>query len=335
VIPYLTSDGIEVTCATRAREAQRVGLDRCLDFTTQPVPVDGQAFCGCENTSPANLCQLCPPDSPFNEALTVPEAGGMTCGELKQYLQYVTDENSCNAIAALATPCCEQLDPCPVCGNDDQNFARDKIYEPYSLSCENIGLANRFGHSLSCNDVQNRFDYFCRCPYSTPKCTLCGNGEPPVDLNRVIPFLDTTCGAINDFASLRFESECREMDYLSVDVKSFCGCTNYRPRNLCALCPPGYTVIDEERTSRAADNATCGELASFAPFIVQADLCASVQSSATACCRPEERETAMPVAGTAKTSTNRTWSYFEAGHPRPTVSRRTNAWHLNPYNLTL
>lgn len=299
VLRYLTEPGEDpVTCTGQAAKAFRATEEQCDDITVAPVAVNGQAYCGCQGTFPSNLCTLCPGDGVVvYPDLVLPGTQGMTCSEMEDYLPYITDKNSCDAIAASSQACCTRVDPCPVCeGGSLVNYEKDKDYDPFGLTCEFVGNAEDFGLSMTCDDVQTRFPYFCRCPNVNPRCTLCQLGELPPDMDKKIPLLGTTCEETNDYASIRLTSECAaEMAGLSFDASAYCGCTGFEPPKQCNFCPEGQSVGNPDMMPAAGDGATCAELEDFANFVRSANLCSSVQASAEECCRDPTVPTVSPT----------------------------------------
>ena len=297
VLPYLsTPSEPPVTCGQVATMAFSSPPGQCADYTVAPVPVNGQGYCGCQGTFPSNLCTMCPDGAAIvNPDFVVPNTQGMTCSEVEEYLQYITDEDSCNAIAASAQVCCKEIVPCPVCSG---NFNEDKLYEPYSLTCSYIGNAQDFGHPMTCEDVQLRFPYFCECPGALPTCTLCQLGELPPETDKEIPLLGTTCKSVNDYASLRTVEDCaEEIAFLSFDASAYCGCTGFEPPALCEFCPESQLVTNPDLAPEGASGATCGDLEDFADFVTTANLCSAVQAYAVVCCRDPGAPTVAPSVG--------------------------------------
>ena len=312
VIPFLSTLDQEVTCADHAAQVERVPFDRCESFLEPPVPVDTSALCGCPMSSPPNLCTLCPQEGQRvrDPSLIIPQAGGRTCAELEEYLSFVTERDSCLSIASVAQACCQDYDPCPVCADGTNGLGSSKTYEPYKLSCDQVGVATRFGYPLTCERAQERFPFFCRCPGAKAECTICPLGMLPPDPARYMPLLDMTCGELNDFLSLRSAEECSDVIMnFSVDVGDFCGCIPTEAslaRGRCALCPEGQEVLSlTEMPHQVSVTATggltatsshhCHELADLAPFVVKAELCQAVQQSTPVCCRPIGQQTPAPT----------------------------------------
>ena len=310
VIPFLSTPDKEVTCADHAAQVERVPFDRCESFLEPPVPVDTSALCGCPMSSPSNLCTLCPQGRVRDPTLVIPQAGGQTCAELEQYISYISERNSCLAIASVAEACCQDYDPCFVCADGTNGLGSSKTYEPYSLTCEQVGVATRFGYPLTCERAQERFPFFCRCQGAKAECTICPLGMLPPEPARYMPLLDMTCGELNDFLSLRSAEECSDVIMnFSVDVGDFCGCIPTEAslaRGRCALCPEGQEVLSlTEMPHQVSVTATggltassshhCHELADLAPFVVKAELCQAVQQSTPACCRPIGQQTPAPT----------------------------------------
>lgn len=295
IIPYLTTSENPVTCASNAAKAFSAPPATCEDYTIAPVPVNGQAYCGCQGTAPLDLCTLCPEGTTLvNPELDIPRTG-LNCREMQEYLRYVTEEESCNAIASMGRPCCQPLEPCPVCPQGPNvEFERELSYPPYQMTCETIGLAEQFGYKMGCSDVQQRFPYYCGCPGSQPACTLCPLGQIP-PLERDIPLLQTTCSEVNAYASLRLASECaEEMASLRFDASAYCGCTGFLPPDDCPFCRAGQIVRDLALVPPGADQP-CEILADFARYVTRADLCTAVQEFAPACCDSPTGPTTAPA----------------------------------------
>jgi len=294
-LPYLsTPDEPLVTCSGVASSAFGATEDQCDLITVAPVAVNGQGYCGCQGTFPSSLCTLCPGGAEVvNPEVILPSTQGMTCSELEEYIRYVTDEESCLAIADQSQICCNAVEPCPVCSG---SFEADKLYEPYSLSCSQIGNAQDFGRPMTCDDVQTRFPFFCGCGGAMPACTLCQLGELPPDTNKAIPLLSTTCKEVNDYASIRLMEECSdEIASLSFDASSYCGCTGFDPPMQCRFCPDGQEVTNPSAIPVQSAGATCGYLEDFADYVRTANLCSAVQAFAIECCRDPTAPTSAPT----------------------------------------
>ncbi|CAB9513160.1 expressed unknown protein [Seminavis robusta] len=297
VIPYLSKPSETTTCAQQAQRAFSATAEQCQDIIVPPVAVNVQGFCGCQGTFPSSLCSLCPLGMDIaNPDLVLPDTGGLTCQEMDEYLSYITDEASCQAIADSSQVCCQPIEECPVC--EGVLFNEDKLYEPYGLTCANIGLASDFGHPMSCEDVQTRFPYFCECADAIPACTLCQLGEVPPETDKPIPLLGTTCKEVNDYASIRLTSECaQEMASQSFDSSAYCGCTGFEPPNQCTFCPEGQIVRQINKAPELAGGATCGDLLDFASYVTTYNLCSSVQAFAFECCVDPDSPTEAPSPG--------------------------------------
>ena len=315
IIPFLSTKDNVVTCADHAAQAARIPSDRCDTYHKAPVPVNVPALCGCPMASPANACSLCPNGKQvLDRSLVIPQAGGQTCEALEQYVQFITDRQSCLDIASVAEACCREYDPCPICSDGTNGLGRFKTYEPYSLSCDRVGLASHFGFPLTCATAQERFPFFCRCPGARPDCTICPLGMLPPDPSRFMPLLNMTCGQVNDFLSLRSAAECDDAILsFSVDVAAFCGCIPTEislGRGRCALCPEGQEVLSQSQMpnqvsitgSISTDSIHCHELADLAPYVVKSDLCRAVQQSTPECCRPSIPDTPASMMAPATRS---------------------------------
>lgn len=301
VLPYLNTATSQTTCGVQASLAfSATTVDQCDMYTVPPVNANAQGYCGCQGTFPSDLCTLCPAGMAVtNPALVVPETGGMTCLQMEEYLRYVTDENDCQTISTSAQVCCEALEACPVCPDGPNvEYSPDKLYPPYDMTCENIGLAGQYGFPMTCDDVKMRFPYYCDCPGAVPACTLCQLGELPPETDKPVPLLGTTCEEVNDYASIRLASECAaEKANQPFAASAFCGCTGFEAPKVCSFCPEDEIVRDTAFVPAGAGGATCGEMADFADYVLTANLCSSVQSFASECCMNPGDATEEPSTG--------------------------------------
>ena len=328
VIPYLSVAGQDpVTCGENAAKAFSAPADRCNDYTVAPVAVNPQGYCGCPGTFPSNLCSLCPNGQVVNSDIVVPQTGGLTCSEMETYLSYITDEDACRTIAETSHVCCRQLDECPVCpGGSRVEYNKDRLYEPYGLTCENIGLSQQYGFPMTCEDVQTRFPFYCGCPDTNPSCTLCQLGELPPEMEKEIPLLSTTCEEVNDFLSLRLTRECAgEAASLSFAASAYCGCTGFTPPDQCSFCGDGQIIRDLSFVPEGAQGATCGELQDFSRYVRTVNLCIAVQNFAPACCSvPPGTPTMAPTTSSPIAPTD-TPSPATPTTPVPTNAPTTSA----------
>lgn len=336
VLPYLTVGQQTTTCGEIAAKAFGSPADKCNDVIVPPVAVNAQGYCGCPNTFPSRLCSLCP-SGIVNPDIVVPQTGGLTCSEMDTYLSYITDANSCQAIASKSQVCCENLEKCPVCtGGSSAQYNSTRTYRPYGLTCANIGDAAQYGFPLSCNDVKQRFQWYCDCPSATPSCTICQQGELPSEMRKKVPLLSTNCREINDYMSLRLTKECTAgVAGLSFDASSFCGCSGFSAPDQCKFCPDGITVRDPGLKPGLAQGASCGELEDFARYVKTAKLCAAVQNFAADCCTaPPNTPTVPPNTPTAspttRTPANSTSSPQPTGLVPPTTPAPTGFPTLGP-----
>lgn len=284
------------TCGRLAEEALNATVDECFDIVFPSVAVDIQSFCGCQDAITWDLCSLCPRNHSIqNPFLMVPSAGGLTCLELEEYLRYITNEEACNAIATEARlVCCNSPPQCNVCGNSAiTDYAHDKPYPPYGLTCSQLGFAETIGYNLSCEVIQERFGYYCECPNAAkPSCTTCALDGLPPDPSLSIPVLGegVTCGEISDYASLRDAKTCLAgIASFAVDVSAYCQCPGFQAPNSCSLdCPDGLALNRSALIGDAMGMAswiiTCGDMAEFVPFVNNAQLCQTIQSAAEPCC---------------------------------------------------
>lgn len=299
VIPYLSTPSNQVTCAQQASAAFSSTAEQCDTYTVAPVPVNGQGYCGCQGTFPSNFCSLCPAGTEVvNPDAVLPETGGMTCLEMEEYLRYITDQTSCQTIADSSQICCRPIESCPVCATDDVGYNKGKPYDPYGLTCEDVGLAEHYGFPMTCQDVQTRFPFYCECPNANPTCTLCQLGELPPETNKVIPLMDTTCQEINDYTTLRLTSECTaEKAKYPFDASAYCGCTGFEAPKACTFCPAGERVRDTSLVPEGADGASCGELMEFADYVRTSDLCSAIHAFSSVCCMDPTEPTTTPSVG--------------------------------------
>lgn len=304
-LPYLTpapsprSNSIPVgqpapgqisTCGVLADQAETLNnAEQCYNYIFPEIPLDLQSYCGCASSETWDLCGLCLDRQPLaNPDLNVPGTGGLTCIELQEYLRYVTDEESCSAIADAARhACCTPLPDCPVCVNKAFGYAEEKLYPPIGLQCNELSLA--LNENNTCTQIQQRFGWYCECPNAIkPSCSLCGKELP--DKDRLIPPLGpgVTCGEVDDYASLRTEETCdAEISSWAIDVQAYCRCPGFEARNECRVqCPSDLVLSKNGRVPGSA--FTCGEMVSFAPFVTDSGLCLEMQESARACCVVED-----------------------------------------------
>jgi len=327
IIPFLSTKEKPVTCADYALQISRLSpADGCKTYQESLVPVDVPAFCGCPLTRPTNACTLCSKNSHNNnynnnnaisggtvrnKNLVIPQAGQQTCEQLEQYLSFITDRQSCLDVTAVAEACCQDYIPCPICPDGTNGLGESKIYQPYLLSCDNIGLATHFGFPLSCEQAKERFPAFCGCPGVTPACTICPWGMAAPDPSRFIPLLGMTCGQVNDFLTLRNTDQCADaIASFSINVAGFCGCipteASLDRDDGCAFCPEGQVVSSESQMpnevsvssgTHGTNSLPCRELSELAPYVVKPDLCRTVQLSIPECCGPPASETPRPTLG--------------------------------------
>lgn len=184
---------------------------------------------------------------------------------------------------------------CTVCA-DSQDYDQDREYPNWGMKCSQLGNAQAFG--LTCGDIQSIFGVFCGCPGATSDCGVCGSGgEAPPNPDLVIPgsTTTTTCDDIHRSASIRSAAQCQShLNSLDYDASAYCGCsatnspasdrTEEAFSKKCSFCPGGQSVEDGTLVPEGSQGATCSELESFAPYVVDDSYCTFVKGFAVDCC---------------------------------------------------
>lgn len=110
---------------------------------------------------------------------------------------------------------------------------------------------------------------WCECDGVQTACSLvCGDGQPPPDLNKVDPVYGESCERFMFEYSMLSAEECpNAVTLLNFDAKAFC-CNEDPPEN-CSVCPDGQPLIDPSKSVRTElyGNATCGEIETYASYL--------------------------------------------------------------------
>lgn len=215
-------------------------------------------------------------------------------------------------------PASEPPNLCPFCGdakviNEDFVFP-DSDDEEIELTCSSFNdLAPYFLQfdGSSCQDIQGLRSVCCD---GAAQCSLCDGDADPIEIDRIIPYVEATCGEFRDYAGV----DCGELNRTLVeegDVKGFCGCpeaVNTTPPSFCHLCPDGLVLNETAATTVVpSSNATCGDLDVFVPFLYNMTFCSEVQADAVVygCCEmittttpPTAGTTSMPIQAPLNTS---------------------------------
>ena len=319
VIPYMVIPNNEnPTC----RELSTLGavakpeeliLDDCSLFHAQA------SFCGCTGTTkPVTTCDFCPGgESPPNTSLNTPF--GDTCGELNDYLSYLTPEH-CNTERVdfikrqdFLCGCTSATTTCPLCadhGSHDVTFD-DRHIPLLSLPLNPNPTCGEMVNFIAANDgdlseagcsALQEYQGYCGCPSTSPKneCSFCPNGGTIATPEKVVSEL-FTCQDLEDFVSFLSTDQCAQGDRDFEQIQGFaftCGCPNVEPT--CTLCynnqvPPVGSALVGDR-----EGTTCDEYADYV-HTLSATSCSlnrpEIDAYATTCgCgRPVPPPTATPI----------------------------------------
>jgi len=96
------------TCNDLSAFATLRKVHECEEVTDLPVNV--AAYCGCRDSFPANLCQLCPEGTVVydDDEYTPPGSGAANCRELADFATYVENSLMCSEVQEYAYDCCVQ-----------------------------------------------------------------------------------------------------------------------------------------------------------------------------------------------------------------------------------
>jgi hypothetical protein len=97
------------TCQELAGEMDLSPAASCSDLKAD-LPLDVEAYCGCEGVNVASSCTFCPMGTTnIFRNVTIPSLKFMSCGEVEVYASYITAPGVCESLGHLADLCCGAL----------------------------------------------------------------------------------------------------------------------------------------------------------------------------------------------------------------------------------
>ncbi|KAG7352399.1 hypothetical protein IV203_008447 [Nitzschia inconspicua] len=211
--------------------SNRVGFIQRQDF-----------LCGCAAATTA--CALCSADGSndisFRERhvplLSLPLNANPTCQEVVEFMAVndgALSTGGCNALQSYQGYCgCPAVlarNECSFCPNGGTPATPDMIVSDI-FTCQDLQDFVSFLTADTCQAdnpdfVQiQAFAYVCGCPNVQPACTLCPNGAPPLQADKLLADGETRC---NEFASLvetLTPDQCSRQASTLEAARSQCGC---------------------------------------------------------------------------------------------------------------
>jgi hypothetical protein len=287
---------------------------------------------GCPNTSPPDICGLCPDGYRLTDASLVVDTNDVTCGEVDESIRHFPTLEICEANRAdldaprgLAEFCCERtpLTGCALCGSSDSTATFDativvpgRLYVSEDpLTCgdlESLDVASLtdplFGGDItSClATLLEKSSAWCQCSNAAPSCTLCADGSSPPDLTLTEDlFFGLDCATFEYAATFLSRDECTNLageDYLSFDAAAFCKCPGTTAPNFCQVCPTGMTFRNPDSFLPDDDSGlTCGHLQTSFSFVSTKEMCTNYRTGLHAfeevvrlCCEGEATTDTTP-----------------------------------------
>lgn len=281
VIPYLIIPKNEnptcqqiATLGVIAKPGELV-LNDCTIFSEQA------AFCGCpDTTKPVAGCEFCPGGTtPPNSDVKTPF--GDTCGELSEYLSYMSGEQCSSSRVGFIQRqdflcgCSAATTECALCathGSNELSFPERHI-PLLSLPLNANPTCKEVVEFLAINDgdlsdsgcmALQSYQGYCGCSavVAGNQCSFCPKGGTPATPEKVVSEL-FTCQDLQDFVSFLTTDNCQadNPDFAQLQAFAYtCGCPNTQPA--CTLCSNGAGPSQPDKL--LADGVTnCAEFESL------------------------------------------------------------------------
>jgi hypothetical protein len=108
--PSRTLMGTTTTCQDLKDQFKTFNPDECA-LHKAAIPIDLEAYCGCNGASLTSQCTFCPPQTRnIYRDVNIPALNDWTCGEVEEYTTYITDQTVCANMVHLSNLCCGRWD---------------------------------------------------------------------------------------------------------------------------------------------------------------------------------------------------------------------------------